>query len=173
VKYRNVIIASLGALPLTILTVWFASQTLRQFFDPCIRWGVQPESTLELAPNGQCRSIEGVGETRSRAVTRLVVIHGGIVMASLLGVLGALWARPSFLVGGAALLLLESIPLVFSFGWLNALASGFFLMVARKGTPVSHSEAVVIRVIGSSGGSPLYSLYRRFCMELCFRCCGW
>jgi hypothetical protein len=57
----------------------------------------------------------GTLETKAQAVVRLTLVHGVILTASFLGVLGALLSRPFLSVLGAGLVFLEAIPLIWSF----------------------------------------------------------
>ena len=149
---RSVVIAILGVLPPLILVAWSANQTLKQFYDPCFQWGMPTEASLSLSPEDPYRSIGGTAETKDQAVMRLILIHGGIVIASLLGVLGVLIVRPVVSVLGAGLILLESIPLVFSFGWLTVFASGLLLVASRDSASISPTATLARRAIGSLSG---------------------
>jgi hypothetical protein len=83
---------------------------------------------------------------------RLSLVHGPILIASLLAILGALLSRPLLSVLGAGLILVEAIPLIFSFAWVAVLESGFFLLVARACAPVRGTAKLGIRLIGSVAG---------------------
>ena len=153
-RYRAVVIALVAALPPVLLVTPLLSRTLRRFSDPCVQWGVSSSEpvTVAVSPGGPCRSVETTSETRGQAVVRIILVHGGILIASALGLLGALFARPLIAVIAAGLMLLESIPLMFSFGWMAALVSGLFLVAARDSGPVERAAELGMRVIGSLGG---------------------
>ena len=102
-----------------------------RFSDPCIQWGVDGWSG-QLPSSGPCRDhVEGTSETKIGAMTRLFLVHGGIILASVFGIIGALRRIPvlSFMAG--VLFLLEAIPLVFSFAPLMFVASALFFSIAR------------------------------------------
>ena len=153
-RYRAVAIALVAALPPVLLVMPPLSRTLRHLSDPCVQWGVSFSGSVTLAvpPGRPCRAIESTSETRAQAVVRIILVHGGILIASALGLLGAWFARPFISVIAAGLMLLESVPLMFSFGWLAAFVSGLFLAAARDSGPVERTAELGMRVIGSLGG---------------------
>ena len=153
-RYRAVAIAFVAALPPVLLVTPPLSRTLRHFSDPCVQWGVSFSEpvTVAVPPGGLCRSVETTSETRRQAVVRMILLHGGVLIASTLGFLGALFARPLITVIAAGLMLLESVPMMFSFGWVAALGSGLFLVAARDSGPIVRTAELGMRVIGSLGG---------------------
>jgi hypothetical protein len=148
-RHRAVVIAVLAAL--LLLAAWSLARTLPQFWDRCFQWATPQTAGMSISPEPGCRSVEGTSETRLQAVARLAVVHGGILLASVLGVLGAVRARPLLVVFGAGLILLESIPLIFSFAFMTVFVSGLFLLAARAGAPVEGAAKAGTRVIGSVG----------------------
>jgi len=147
-RRRALAIAVSIAVPLMTLAVWSTGRTIREFSDPCVYWGAsQPAPTL--APGGPCPSVRVNGETKARAVGRLIVINGGILVASLLGVLGAWLARPSLLVAGAGLILMESFVQMSLLALAPMLASGLLLLAARL---AAAGAGAGLRVVGSLAG---------------------
>jgi hypothetical protein len=104
---------------------------------------------MHISPESPCRSVGGTSETKLYAVVRLLLVHGGILIASVLGIMGAFIRRPVLLVLGAGLMFLESVPLIFSFAWLTVFVSGLFLLAARAGAPVQGAAKIGTRLIGS------------------------
>jgi hypothetical protein len=147
-----VAIAILGALPALLLVTWSSSRTISQFWDPCFQWGISHRGSMHISPGGPCRAMGGTSETKAQAVVRLTLVHGGILIASLLAILGALLSRPLLSVLGAGLIFFEAIPLIWSFAWLTVFVSGLFLLAARKSAPVHGAAKMGTRVIGSVGG---------------------
>ena len=171
-RYRAVVIALLAALPPVLVVAWSLGQSLPQYSDPCFQWGLSQPASMHISPEAPCRVVGGTSETKLRFLVRLVLVHGGILIACLLGILGALLARPFLSVLGAGLIFLESIPLIFSFAWLTVFVSGLFLLAARTGAPVQGAAKVGTRLIGSLGalavlvylpsllkGGPLFLLF--------------
>jgi hypothetical protein len=116
---------------------------------------------MHISPESPCRSVGGTSETKLYAVVRLLLVHGGILIASVLGIMGAFIRRPVLLVLGAGLMFLESVPLIFSFAWLTVFVSGLFLLAARAGAPVSGSSEdryTTDRVTRCPGGVSVFAV---------------
>ena len=140
---------------------------------------------MRISPGGPCRAVGGTSETKTQAAVRVSLVPGGILIASLLAILGALLARPGLAVLGAGVIFLESIPLIFSFAWLTALVSGLFLLAARASAPLQGPARIGTRMIGSLGvlaalwclpsllrGMPLFLLFL-FIALACVAVAGW
>jgi hypothetical protein len=151
-RFAAITIAVLAVLPAVVLVAWSSSSTITQFWDPCVQWGIAQRGSMHSAPGGPCRTIRGTSETKSQAVVRLTLVHGGILIASLLAILGALLSRPLVSVIGAGLIFFEAIPLIWSFAWLMVFVSGLFLLAARMSAPVQGAAKLGIRLIGSIAG---------------------
>ena len=151
-RFSGVAISLLAVLPPLLLVSWSLSRTLPQFSDPCFQWGISQRGSMHLSPRGPCRAMGGTSETKAQAVVRLTLVHGGILIASLLAVLGALLSRPLLSVLGAGLMFFESIPLISSFAWLTVLVSGLLLLAARERAALQGSARIGTRLIGSLGG---------------------
>jgi hypothetical protein len=151
-RYPAVAIALLAALPPVLLATWSLSRDIPHFADPCFQWGMPQGVSMHISPGDPCRAVGGTSETKVQAVVRMSLVPGGIVIASLLGILGALLVRPGLSVLGAGLIFLEAIPLIFSFAWLAVIASGLFLLAARATAPLQGAAKIGMRLIGSLGG---------------------
>jgi hypothetical protein len=154
-------VALLAALAPDLLVAWSLSRELPRFYNPCLEWGspshgYSTSGQARRIPSGApCRVFERTTDTKTAAVLRLLIVQGGILIGTLLGVLGALRALPSMSVLGSGLLFLEAVPLIFSFAWLMVLASGLFLLVARLIAPLRRITYFGQRVIGSVAGIAL------------------
>jgi hypothetical protein len=151
-RFSAVAIALVAVLLPVLMVSWSLSQTLPQFSDPCFQWGISQRGSMHISPAGPCHAMGGTSETKAQAVVRLTLIHGGILIASLLAILGALWSRPLLSVLGAGLIFFESIPLIFSFAWLTVFVSGLFLLAARESAQVHGAAKLGMRLMGSLGG---------------------
>lgn len=151
-RFPAVAIAVLAALPPLLLVTWSSSTTIAQFWDPCFQWGMSQRGSMHISPGGPCHTTGGTSETKAQAVARLSLVHGGILIASLLGILGAFLSRPLLSVFGAGLIFVEAIPLIWSFAWLTMFVSGLFLMTARESAPVHGAAKMGMRLIGSIAG---------------------
>jgi hypothetical protein len=150
-----VAIAALAALPPVLLSLWSVNQSLTRFSDPCFQWGTPQSSdggysmSATIAPGSPCRHMGGTSETKTEAIVKMVLVPGGILLASLLGLVGTLLSRPSVTVLGAGLMFLESAPLIFSFAFLTVFVSGLFLVAARQITELAGTAQIGARLIGS------------------------
>lgn len=149
-RQRPIAAALLGALICGTLAVWSLSRALPRFSDPCHRWGVSMSAGAELSipPGGPCLVISASSETKAQAAVRLAAINGGLLLTALLGVLGIVLARPRTAVLAAALLVLLSLPLVFSVAWVTSLSAGLFLAAARETAGFERAAKPAARLVG-------------------------
>jgi hypothetical protein len=147
-RSRAVTFALLGALPTALLAVVVLIRSVPKFFDPCLQWGAGREEgsslsgrgksyssslALPLGGQGPCaQRIAATSETKAQAVARLALAPGGILIGSILGLLGVLLSAPALTIFAASIMFLESIALVFSFAPLTLAAGVFFLLAARE-----------------------------------------
>ena len=82
---------------------------------------------------GPCSGgIQATSETTLGVAFRLGLIQGGISVGVVFGVLGVLKHKPKFLVISSAVLLAESIPLIFDGLFvLTVLPAVYFLWIAK------------------------------------------
>jgi len=106
--------ALFGALPLLFIFAMSAVSEIPRFWDPCFVWGQRGGMAVSIRSGDPCQSVGGTPETRVGAVGRLVLVQGTGVFAALLGLVGALLARPRVSLLGAGLLFFLSIPLMLS-----------------------------------------------------------
>ena len=130
-RHRRVIIALLGAFPVVILATWSGARILLQFSDPLFQWELPRAVSGHVSTDVPYSRVRGTSDTKLKAAVRLALVQGGILIASVLGVLGALLRRSWLSALGTVLMFLESVPLMFSFSWLTALAGGLFLWSAK------------------------------------------
>jgi len=103
-----------GALPLLLIFAISALSEIPNYWDPCFVWGYRGGQTISIRSGDPCQSVSGTSETRVGALGRLVLVQGTGVVAALLGLVGALLARPRVGLLGAGLLFILSIPLMLS-----------------------------------------------------------
>lgn len=148
-RNRAVLIALVATLPLILFTAWSSSRTLSRFSDPCYQWGLSQPITGVISPDSPCQSFQGTSETKLHAAVLLILVPGGILVASVLAILGAALGRPLLAVLGAGLMFLESVPLILSFAWLTVLVSGLLLLTVRASAHAQGAVMMGIRLIGS------------------------
>ncbi len=121
-------------LPIGLIAAASLLNDISSMFNPCITWGAGNSGVLVLQAEGPCSTFRAaVSETIPSVIFRLSTIQGGILTAIGLGVVGFLRSRPTLLVAGSAIMILESVPFVFDgFFILTILAAISFLWCARR-----------------------------------------
>jgi hypothetical protein len=115
-----------------------------------LQWGNGGKSfSGTIRPGDPCKAQSGTSETKAQAAARMLIVPGGILAGLALGILGAARGRAGLAVGGAVVVFLESVPLIFSFGPLAVLTSGAFLLLARNAGPLRGAARIVARVLGA------------------------
>jgi hypothetical protein len=99
-------------LPIAILAAVSFARDAVDLANPCYTWGAASGDSVVLPTRGPCTSSGGTSETIPQTLFGLTIIQGGILLGSVLGVLGVLRIRPTLLVVSSAILFVESIPLV-------------------------------------------------------------
>ena len=147
---RAVIAAVLAGLLVGIPTLWLLGREVARFADPCVQWGASNAAGAELpVTTPGCPETLRTSATKLQAGIRVALVTCGTLAALVLGIAGALYRRPPLTVLGAALLLLESAPLIFSFAWLTVAAGALFLWAAREIGPVLGTSRIGMRLIGT------------------------
>ena len=124
----------LVSLPIAFIAITSLTSQVGNFFDPCMKWGLSAGGSVALIPGGPCSTgAQATSETVFGAALRLVLIHGGILLAAGLGILGVFRSRPTLVIVGSIILFGESVPLVFDGLFvITLLTAGFFLWTARR-----------------------------------------
>ena len=145
---RALILAIIAGVPVLVIAILSALQIMSRLADPCLQWGAGHSQTGSAGEyrSGQFSAVlrghygdseanscaarmDATSETRSRAMGMLVAIPCGLVVASLLGVFGALRSRPSLAVAGSIIMFLES-AVMFSLFPLTLAAALLLLLTA-------------------------------------------
>lgn len=128
-------LALLAALPAGGLALATGFMGAAQFFDPCLSFADRPRPPC---PNGY----SATSETVAGAALRLLLIQGGILAACAVGVVGIARGGPHVAGAGAGLLLVESVPLVFSgVGTVLCLFSAAGILAALRLSPSYRGRA--------------------------------
>jgi hypothetical protein len=145
------LLALIASVPPVLLAVNAIATTVPQFFDPCFEWGTGSGRSRTLVRDDPCAATGrgGTSETKRQAVTRLLLIPGGLLVASALGILGAVLRRPLVAVLGAVVIYAASLPFMLTLASVAAFTSGAFLLVARFTSPLSGAPKVIVRALGA------------------------
>src|SRR5262245_7633073 len=107
------IIAIAAILPIATFAAMSFVNQLPEFFNSCFTWGMVNGGTLTVSPAGPCTAAGGSSETIPQAILTLILIPGGILLASSMGVIGVFRSRQILMLASSMILFLESIPFVF------------------------------------------------------------
>ncbi len=132
----GILLVVLSAVPMVLIATRAISYNRSRVSDPCLQWGqstVVTDATVPQSPGDPCHgSVSITSETKVQAKAFVLLISGGVLVASSLALLGAGIRRPLLIVAGACVMFLEAVPMVWSFGWLAVLTGGAFLLIAKK-----------------------------------------
>jgi hypothetical protein len=129
----GVLLAVTFSAPPAAVAIWSISRTVSQMSNPCVRWneGGGPELTASIGPKDPCRSVTGRSESRLRAATISALIPGGVLLGAVLGVIGVAVSRRRLILGGAFLMLAETL-VVFTIAPLTLIAGFGLAFLARR-----------------------------------------
>jgi hypothetical protein len=108
-----VLVALVASLPIASWAFVSVTSSLPDFFNPCFTWGMGSGGIVIVSPTGPCQSAGGSSETVLQAILRMILIQGGILLASTFGVIGVFRLRKSMILTASLILILESAPFVF------------------------------------------------------------
>jgi len=124
---KGICAAILLALPISAVAVGTLAWGVSQLFNPCVGWGGQSP-----AAKGSCKEFTVSSGTRIKAALSAVPLQGGILLAAVLGVWGTVRLRQVAVIVAGLVMLLEAVPLLFSFAPLALLAGVGLLVVAYR-----------------------------------------
>ena len=153
-RRRALILAFVASVPIAFVAFVSLIQWIPRFSDPCFEWGtarrgdlsthnvrkgqlgsaVLPPGGLPIrqAQNPCANRISATSETRAQAAKRLIIVPGGLLVASALGLFGVLRSIPLLTAIGSAILVLESIAAIFTLAPLLLTAAILLLLAARQ-----------------------------------------
>ncbi len=82
--------------------------------------------------NPCAQHVSATTETKEEAGRRLIVVSGGLFIASVLGIVGVLSSMPLLTVTGSMILFLESIAAIFNLAPFTFVAAILLLLAARQ-----------------------------------------
>ena len=137
------ILAIAVSAPTAAIAVWSITHTVSQMLDPCVRWYASTNSrsgsmSASIGPNDACRSVTMNGESKTQAVTRIVLVPGVVLMTTLLATIGVAVARRWLIVIGAVLMLAET-AVVFSIAPLTLATGLLYLFFAIRAPRAVHA----------------------------------
>lgn len=136
VQLITLLLVCVSAAPTAGIAVWSIGQTVIEVLDPCGSWGYPPEQPISIpvGPRGPCRAITAHAESKLRALIKAATVPGGILVASMLAVAGAVLSRRRLLITAGVGMLAETL-LVFSIAPLTLVVGLTFVVLARRLRP--------------------------------------
>jgi hypothetical protein len=126
------LLALVAAAPVAAVALWSLSQTVADLSDPCATWesSSEPAASIQMGPHDPCaaRSFHGA---KIRTVTRAALVPGLLLIASILGLSGAVLSRPRFLFV-ASIVMFFATPVVFTIAPLTLFAAFGFLFLGTR-----------------------------------------
>ena len=120
------LVAIIIVLPIIMIMANFVIDELRFFMSPCVAWG-QTQGGITYP------GCSGTSQTVPEFFLNLALIPGGILVASVVGFIGAVVRRQALLVAGFVVLSLESSVLLFDRLFLLTVPPAvYFLWLARS-----------------------------------------
>lgn len=144
-----VVLAVVGSVPVGALAIVSATWSISMLLDPCQQWGTPSERSDSLI--GRRGELSGVvppeatdqnrapctgrvsstTETKEGAVGRLLGISGGLLIASGIGIIGAIRGTRRLVMAGAFVLLIET-AVILTMAPLTLVAAILLFLSARQ-----------------------------------------
>lgn len=122
--------ATLAALPISLVAIASMAYCGAQLINPCVGWGGRPPT--RVTAESTCKAYTVDSRTRGQAALSAAGVQGVILLAAALAVWGTVRLRQRAVVCGGLLMLLETIPTLFSFSPLALFAGIGLLVVAYR-----------------------------------------
>jgi hypothetical protein len=127
----STVLAIAGSLPL----VWFASRSLTGELprllvdDPCFAWGQSNGIGVTVGVPPCEHSAGGTSETKASAITRLIVVQGGMLLSAAFALFGSYTGYRRLCGAAFVITLVISFPLMLGgLGLVTLLSAGCFLL---------------------------------------------
>ncbi len=125
-KRWSILLGVLGAIPIGAVAAGSLTVQAWQFLDPCVHWAPPgtsdghgskregyflPPGSLPADSAGPCSSrFTTIGQTKRQALTLMILVPGGLLMASVLAIFGVFTSKPRIIQWAALMLLVEVLP---------------------------------------------------------------
>jgi hypothetical protein len=137
-KIVTVLLTAVLTIPIVGVGLWSIFRTMADLADPCASWVSDSSRTGQLsasiAPNDPCRSKTVHGQSKEQAAISAAVVPGGLLIAAMLALAGAISSCRQMMLAGAIGILAETL-LVFSLAPLTLVAGLGVLYLASRVQP--------------------------------------
>jgi hypothetical protein len=138
VQRITVLLVFLAAAPVAAIAVWSIGHAVVEFYDPCATWDYPPQQPvhMQVGPHDVCRALSVHTESRARAAIRTAIVPGGLLVAAMLAIVGAVLSRRRVVIAAGIGMLAETF-VVFSIFPLTLLAGLSLLLLSNRLQPNS------------------------------------
>ena len=132
----TLLLVFLAASPVATIAIWSISHAAIEFADPCAIWDYPPEQPAHahIGPYDACRTRSIHTESKAYAAIRAAIVPGGVLLAALLAMAGAVLSRRRVLIAAGIGMLVETIG-VFTIAPLTLVAGVSFLLLSKRLQP--------------------------------------
>ena len=140
VQRITVLLVLLAAAPIAAIAVWSISHTMIELSDPCAAWDNPPEQPMhaQIGPHDACRARSIHAESRNRAAIITAIVPGGLLVAAMLAIAGAVLSRRRVLIAAGIGMLAETL-VAFTIAPLTLVAGVSILLLSKRLRPSAQS----------------------------------
>lgn len=140
VQRITVLLVVLAAAPIAAIAVWSISRTMIELSDPCAAWDNPPEQPMhaKIGPHDACRARSEHAESRSRAAIITAIVPGGLLLAAMLAIAGAVLSRRRVVITAGIGMLAETL-VAFTIAPLTLVAGVSILLLSKRLRPSEQS----------------------------------
>jgi hypothetical protein len=131
VQFITLLLVCLLAAPIAGIALWSISHTATEVLDSCVHWDSAPGEAISIGPHDPCRAITGHAESKPRALIKAATVPGGMLVATILALVGVVLSRRRLLITAGIGMLAETL-LVFSIAPLTFVVGLSFIVLARR-----------------------------------------
>ena len=140
VQRITVLLVVLAAAPVAAIAIWSISHTVIELSDPCATWDDPREQPMhaEIEPRDTCRARSVHAESRSGAALKTAIVPGGLLVAAMLAMAGAVLSRRRVLMAAGIGMLAETL-VAFTIAPLTLVSGVSILLLSKRLQPSSQS----------------------------------
>jgi hypothetical protein len=136
VQRITVLLVVLAAAPIVAIAIWSISHTMIELSDPCATWDNPPEQPMhaQIGPHDPCRARSVHAESKSRAAIITAIVPGGLLVAAMLAIAGAVLSWRRVLIAAGIGMLAETL-VAFTIAPLTLVAGVSILLLSKRLQP--------------------------------------
>ena len=134
VQLITLLLVCLLAAPIAGIALWSIGHTVTELLNPCVNWEYAPGQPISIGPHDPCRAVTAHAESKPRAFIIAATVPGGMLVACILAVAGAVLLRWRLLIAAGIGMLAETL-FVLSIAPLTFVVGLIFIVLARRLRP--------------------------------------